>query len=1783
MVKKKRVLALLLSCAITLTSIGLTGSSKTYAEVSANDFDVNTAWTMSNNIGTKFTVKNGAGAYSTGKSKIGDVGVTATFVKQADRNDGASYLSDNGNNQAAYGATDDMFYGNPDPGSIPALGMNTQPSNGCGGPLGSWQKYNADKEYEVGSVTFKFAKKVTDPILDLSGLGGYVSRVGSYNYNGNMILVGMGSFNTTNLHLATKGITLENVASNSNLTTDNNIIKVKDRNTHTRAIVDNGGYNWIQFKDGYGRQYDVNSPALVPAGTGSVKLKGTFDEVTFKLYHQATPYSKFSQEKYKTHSSYFANHAGADPSHGDGINGMNVINTESVHIGGQYFNGDQNWDLFRVSLRLPKTSSIGDKVWLDENANGTQDAGEKGVEGVTVKLLDKDGNPAKDFNGNPVADQVTDANGNYKFENLAAGEYVVQVVPQDGQTLTTKGQGDADTDSDVDTTTGKTDVITLEQNTNITNVDAGIVPEKEYKVDYEFQPSKEAGTPSELPKEVKDQLPKAKEKLADGTEVASPKEFTKVKDEVNKGTWTFEKWDKETATIKGADEHVIGTWKFTKDEEPKPEEHKVTHEFKSGTTGKDLPDEVKALLPKEQTGKTDGTTVVPTEPAQKEVTTAEGTWTFKGYDRTNATIDGKDEHFVGTWEFTPKEQPKPETGSVYVKYVTEDGKVLEKESEVLVNEKVGTPYKTEQKTFEGYEFVKLEEGSAPANGEVKKGDQHVTYVYRPVQPKEYKLDYEFKPSDAEGTPDKLPQGVLDQLPKAKENLKDGTEVPSPKEFTKVKDEVNKGTWTFEKWDKETAKINGADEHVTGTWVFTKDPEKEYKLDYKFKPSDAEGTPKTLPKEVLAQLPEAKEKLKDGTEVASPKDFKEVRDEANKGTWTFEAWDKETAKINGADEHVTGTWVFTKDPEKEYKVTHEFKSGTDGKDLPEEVNKLRPADQTGKKDGEKVTPTQPEKTEVAVEGGKWIFKNYDKTDATIDKADEHFVGTWVFEEDKTPEPEKEYKVTHEFKSGTPEKELPEEVNKLRPADQTGKKDGEEVTPTQPEKTEVPVKGGKWVFKNYDKKDATIDKADKNFVGTWVFEENKPEPEKEYKVTHDFKSGTVGKDLPEEVKALIPADQTGKKDGDKVTPTQPAKTEVAVEGGKWVFKNYDKTDATIDKADEHFVGTWVFEEDKTPEPEDVVTKYVDENGKTIADKENGTKDKKDIPGYEFVETKTDEKGNTKHIYKKVTPPTDVVTEYVDEDGKTISDKENGTKDKKDIRGYEFVKTEKDEKGNTKHIYKKVKPTPEVVTEYVDEDGNTISDKENGTKDKKDIKGYEFVKTEKDEKGNTKHIYKKKTTPPTTEVVTKFVDENGNPLALEEKGKQNKKDIPAYEYVKTYTDKDGNTVHVYRLKQNPTPSVETRYVDENGNKLLPPKEGTKNPENIDGYKFINTIKDENGNTIHIYSKNPTEDVETRYVDTDGNQILADKAGTHDPSLINGYEFVRTEIDEQGNTTHIYRKIPTPSKEVVTKFLDENGIELASPLKGRNPSKEIPGYEIITTITDDKGNLIYVYRKKPDSIKVVTKFVDEKGNPVAESEDGKKPKKDIKGYEFVKTEKDKDGNTVHIYRRKTPTPTVDKITKFVDENGNKISESTKGDNPKKDIDGYEFVKTEKDKDGNTVHIYKKKENTSKVVTKFVDEKGNTIAESEDGKKPNKDIKGYEFVKTEKDKDGNTVHIYKKKTNTRVIIQGNRTINSSSPNKKGTLVNTGDGVNASTYAIMMLAIGAVLTAIGIRKKKKEA
>ena len=222
------------------------------------------------------------------------------------------------------------------------------------------------------------------------------------------------------------------------------------------------------------------------------------------------------------------------------------------------------------------------------------------------------------------------------------------------------------------------------------------------------------------------------------------------------------------------------------------------------------------------------------------------------------------------------------------------------------------------------------------------------------------------------------------------------------------------------------------------------------------------------------------------------------------------------------------------------------------------------------------------------------------------------------------------------------------------------------------------------------------------------------------------------------------------------------------------------------------------------EKVITKHIDiTTGKEISKQEDGKQPKKDIPGYEFVETK-DEGGNTIHYYKPVEKPAEkVITKHIDiTTGKEISKQEDGKQPKKDIPGYEFVET-KDEGGNTVHYYKPVeKPSEKVITKHIDiTTGKEISKQEDGKQPKKDIPGYEFVET-KDEGGNTIHYYKP-VEKPAEKVITKHIDiTTGKEISKQEDGKQPKKDIPGYEFVET-KDEGGNTIHYYKpVEKKETP---------------------------------------------------------------------------------------------------------------------------------------------------------------------------------------------------------------------------------------------------------------------------------------------------------------------------------------------------------------------------------------------
>ena len=245
----------------------------------------------------------------------------------------------------------------------------------------------------------------------------------------------------------------------------------------------------------------------------------------------------------------------------------------------------------------------------------------------------------------------------------------------------------------------------------------------------------------------------------------------------------------------------------------------------------------------------------------------------------------------------------------------------------------------------------------------------------------------------------------------------------------------------------------------------------------------------------------------------------------------------------------------------------------------------------------------------------------------------------------------------------------------------------------------------------------------------------------------------------------------------------------------------------------------------------------------------------------------------------------------------------------------------------------PTVRPDTSFVDKDGNPLSPTEDGTKPTKDIPGYKIVKTEVDEKGNTKHIYEK--------VKTSFKDKEGNeiPGNPSEDGDQPKKDIPGYRFVETKKLPNGDTEHVYE-------KVKTSFKDKEGNEIPgnPSEDGDQPKKNIPGYRFVETKKLPNGDIEHVYEKistplipqtepySPTptpvtEKVLTTYVDENGELIIPDENGSHPGKSLEGYELVRTETDANGNVRNVYRKIQS-QKPV-------QPVEPATPAMPEQPAK--------------------------------------------------------------------------------------------------------------------------------------------------------------------------------------------------------------------------------------------------------
>ena len=590
-------------------------------------------------------------------------------------------------------------------------------------------------------------------------------------------------------------------------------------------------------------------------------------------------------------------------------------------------------------------------------------------------------------------------------------------------------------------------------------------------------------------------------------------------------------------------------------------------------------------------------------------------------------------------------------------------------------------------------------------------------------------------------------------------------------------------------------------------------------------------------------------------------------------------------------------------------------------------------------------------------------------------------------------------------------------------------------------------------------------------------------------------------------------------------------------------------------------------------DVTVKYETETGETIKP-DNNLKSKvptgeeynttivkdltitKDEKVYKLVETNGGIKDGSSNETGKVTETPAVVTyvysevkgeiiqKFVNESGKEIKDPTNTGKKSlnekvslkypnritdKDGKVYEFVKVDKvltkftEQPQTATYTYIAVKGQG-VTVSYETTTGITLKetqtvmpkDSQLGTDydtttltlkpERIEKNGKVYLLQEKtkvgsaEEKGkvteqpqNVTYVYEEVTEPESKQkygnVIVTYVDKFGHPLSgLTEKGVEVNKsviDTPAslvktpYDTTdnkpETITTKDGK---VYKLtKVSKTSDAENSDVKGRTSvityiyDLLNSTE--EFPETHIGFVVVNYV-DENG--LPIFGKDSIgNDVPTTVIDVNG-ELVGEKYDTrdHKPSTIitaNGdvYEFVKVSDTQNAESGELKEGVTTVEyiyRKVNTSYVDEKGKEINPSDKGTKDKKEIPEYIYKETKKDPKGNTIHIYRQ------VTTTYVDEKGKEINPSDKGAKDKKEIPEYIYKETKKDKDGNTIHIYRKNVPsTPSIDnkKTTIWKDESGKVLKPEEKGTKEKGKISGYEYVRTIVDKEGNTVHIFRK------------------------------------------------------------------------------------------------------------------
>ena len=264
------------------------------------------------------------------------------------------------------------------------------------------------------------------------------------------------------------------------------------------------------------------------------------------------------------------------------------------------------------------------------------------------------------------------------------------------------------------------------------------------------------------------------------------------------------------------------------------------------------------------------------------------------------------------------------------------------------------------------------------------------------------------------------------------------------------------------------------------------------------------------------------------------------------------------------------------------------------------------------------------------------------------------------------------------------------------------------------------------------------------------------------------------------------------------------------------------------------------------------------------------------------------------------------------------------------------------------------------------------------------------------------------------TEWVDEKGNPIKPVTPGTYPAGSTPNYELVGTVTNPEtGKVTHIFKpvTKEEKT----TVWVDVNGKPLKPAKPGTEEAGKVPNYKLVGTTVDPTtGNVIHVFTPTPVVNKVTEWVDTEGKVIRPQEDGSKDPGKVPNYELVGTVTNpETGKVTHIFK--PTISDKPSTVWVDVNGKPLKPTAPGKEEAGSVPKYKLVETkINPETGDVIHVFTPTP-VVNKVTEWVDTEGNVIRPQEDGSKDPGKVPNYELVGTVKDPEtGNLLHVFKPK-------------------------------------------------------------------------------------------------------------------------------------------------------------------------